>query len=69
LFAQATRLRNTVVVWDLVTGRKLLSLPVNNVSEMTTDREGRRIYLMKDVPGTGKLELETFDGTPLADEK
>jgi serine/threonine protein kinase/WD40 repeat protein len=60
----------SVVVWDLVTGRKLLTLPTKgNVRHLTIDREGNRVFLLKEVDGLGKVELETLDGTPLADEK
>jgi WD40 repeat protein len=76
LFALASPGRPTglrsesVVVWDLVTGRKLLTLPATwNVRHLTIDRDGHRVFLLKQVPGTGKLHLETLDGTPLGDEK
>jgi serine/threonine protein kinase/WD40 repeat protein len=60
------RRSDSAVVWDLRTGRKLLTLPAENVSDLTIDREGRRIHLVKESVVSGKVELklESLDGTP-----
>jgi WD40 repeat protein len=73
LFALASEQKNipmqseSAVVWDLVAARKLLTLPADAAIALTIDREGRRIYMVKEFLGSGKLELETFDGSPLAE--
>jgi WD40 repeat protein len=60
----------SVVVWDLITGRKLLTVPTGRrVRHLTIDREGQRVFLLKGSYSGEVLYLEPLDGTPLADEK
>jgi serine/threonine protein kinase/WD40 repeat protein len=55
---------DSAVVWDLVNGREMLNIPLTSVWAMSLDRVGQQLRILKSLPGSSDLTLETFDATP-----